>query len=128
MKIKMDKDTKRLMEEIAAVSGIKRDVVKEVWEYTLIRWVEEISRDPQKLNRLLIPFLGSVAVKYEGEVIEEASEKTNQGMEPKTTSFVALSKPFEDLMSTIYTNKNNVITQLLDAKIQESIGLIVDEI
>jgi hypothetical protein len=30
----LDKETKQLLEEISAISGIQKNVVREVWEFT----------------------------------------------------------------------------------------------
>ena len=64
MFLKLDEETRHTIEEISALSGIQRDVIREVWEFTFIRWVEQITREPTKLNNLQVPFLGTIGVRY----------------------------------------------------------------
>ena len=87
MFLKLDEETKHTLEEISALSGIQRDVIREVWEFTLIRWIEQITRDPVKLNRIQVPFLGTVGVRYvDDQLAEDGSIALRAYVEEKTAA------------------------------------------
>ncbi len=121
MFLKLDEETRHTIEEISALSGIQRDVIKEVWEFTLLRWIEQITKDPTKLSNLQIPFLGSVGVRYVEDQLGE-----NGAIETKVDSFVCLSPFFKKVIGEVYDGKQNIITELLEIKIDNAISNITD--
>ena len=121
MFLKLDEETRHTIEEISALSGIQRDVIREVWEFTLIRWIEQITRDPTKLNNLQIPFLGTVGVRYVDDQLGE-----NGDIETTVDSFASLSPFFKKVIGEVYDGKQNVITELLELKIDNAISNIID--
>jgi len=122
MFLKIDKDTKHLIEEISALSGIQRDVVREVWEFTFLRWLEEITKDPEKLHSLVIPFLGSVGVRYTGDSLNE-----DGSLETQADAFVSLSSSFRTILGDVYDEKQNVIIDILQKKIDNAIHTIIED-
>ena len=70
MYLSLTEDQKVLIDEISALSGIQKNVIREVWEFTLIRWAESIATDPARRVELDVPFLGKISVKYEGDSLE----------------------------------------------------------
>lgn len=122
MFLKIDKDTKHLIEEISALSGIQRDVVREVWEFTFIRWLEQITNDPEKLQTLIIPFLGSVGVRYTGDTLNE-----DGSLETQADAFISLSSSFRGILGDVYDEKRNIIIDILQKKIDNAIATIIEE-
>jgi hypothetical protein len=121
MFLKLDEDTRHTIEEISALSGIQRDVIKEVWEFTLLRWIEQITKDPTKLNHLQVPFLGSVGIRYvEDQLGEDGTIDT------KVDSFVCLSSFFKKIIGEVYDGKQSIITELLEIKIDNAISNITE--
>jgi hypothetical protein len=121
MYLKLDDDTKHLVEEISALSGIQRDVVREVWEFTLVRWIELITRDPEKLQTLAIPFLGQIGVRYTGDAL-----RSDGSLETQAEAFVSLSPLFLHLLGDIYDEKTNLLTDILEKKIDDSVASSVE--
>ena len=121
MFLKLDKETKQLVEEISALSGIQRDVVREVWEFTFIRWLEQITNDPEKLQSLVIPFLGSVGVRYTGDTLNE-----DGSLETQADAFVSLSSSFRSILGDVYDEKRNIIIDILQKKIDNAISTIIE--
>jgi len=119
--LKQDEETRHTIEEISALSGIQRDVIREVWEFTFIRWVEQLTREPTKLNNLTIPFLGSVGVRY-----VEDQLGMDGTIETTVDSFVSLSPFFKKVIGEVYDGKQNTITELLEIKIDNAISNIID--
>jgi len=123
MYIKLDEENRRLIEEISALSGIQRDVVREVWEFTLLRWIELLTKNPEKLQTLVIPFLGSVGVKYTGDTL------TTEGvLETQAQAFISLSPLFKKILGEVYDEKSNLITDILEKKINDSITAAVENL
>lgn len=122
MFLKIDKDTKHLIEEISALSGIQRDVIREVWEFTFIRWLEQITRDPEKLQSLNIPFLGSVGVRYTGDTLND-----DGSLETQADAFVSLSSSFKSILGDVYDEKRNIIIDILQKKIDTAISTIIED-
>lgn len=122
MYLKIDKETKHLIEEISALSGIQRDVVREVWEFTLIRWIEQITNDPEKLQSLTVPFLGSVGVRYTGDSLNE-----DGSLQTEADAFVSLSSFFKTILGEVYDEKKNLIIEVLQKKIDDAISTIMDD-
>ena len=121
MFLKLDEDTRHTIEEISALSGIQRDVIREVWEFTFIRWVEQISRDPTKLSNLQIPFLGTVGVRYVDDQLGEDGT-----IDTTVDSYACLSPFFKKVIGEVYDGKQNVITELLELKIDNAISNIIE--
>jgi len=119
--LKLDEDTRHTIEEISALSGIQRDVIREVWEFTFIRWVEQISRDPTKLSNLQIPFLGTVGVRYVDDQLGEDGT-----IDTTVDSYASLSPFFKKVIGEVYDGKQNVITELLELKIDNAISNIIE--
>ena len=121
MFLKLDDETRHTIEEISALSGIQRDVIREVWEFTFIRWIEQITRDPTKLNNLQVPFLGTVGVRY-----VEDQLGMDGTIETTVDSYVSLSNFFKKIIGEVYDGKANIITELLEIKIDNAISNIIE--
>lgn len=122
MFLKVDDETKSVLEEISAISGIQKDVVREVWEFTLLRWIEKITKDPKKLTSLQIPFLGRVGVRYVDDVLN------NDGtVETKVDAFLSLDPFFTTLVGDIYDEKKNVIIDILQKKIDNALMTMLEK-
>lgn len=116
MYLKIDDEQKQLIEEISALSGIQREVIKEVFEFQLVRWAEKIAENPDKLVRLKIPFMGEMVVKYEGDEILDTGE-----MSTNVTAFHNLDPSFKKLVGDIHDEGDNIVTDLLMKKIKNAV-------
>lgn len=113
MHLKLDDSQKRFIDEASALSGIQKDVIKEVFEFMMIRWVEQITRNPHKLHILEIPFAGKIGIKYDGdEVLENGSVTT------KVTTFFEPSAQFKKIIGDVIDEKEGVLINLLKHKIE----------
>jgi len=110
--IKLDEEMIELLNEISAISGIQRAVIREVWEYQFIYWAEKVAAKENKLSELKIPFLGKVAVKYEEDILNEDGTVSTG-----VSQFVNLSDQFKKLVGDIHDNKFNVVDELMKKKI-----------
>ncbi len=117
MNLKLDEESKSIIEDVSALSGIQKDIVREVWELTLYRWLETITRNPKGLNQITIPFLGNVGVRYLGDVrAEDGTFSAN------VESFIGLSDKFKALVGDIYSENTLVLSSLLEDKIKQAIN------
>lgn len=121
MFLKLDDETRHTIEEISALSGIQRDVIREVWEFTFIRWVEQITREPAKLNNLQVPFLGTVGVRY-----VEDQLGMDGTIETTVDSFISLFQFFKKVIGEVYDGKTGVLQDLLELKIDNAITNVIE--
>lgn len=112
MHLKLDEEQKILIDEISALSGIQKEVIREVFEFQLIRWAEKIAKNPDKLVKLNIPFLGSIAVKYDKDIILPSGEMTTE-----VTTFHVLDDQFKKLVGDIHDEGDSLVIDLLNKKL-----------
>lgn len=115
MFLNVTNEQKILIDEIAALSGIQKNVIREVWEFTLVRWAEKLSTAGGSRAVLDVPFLGTVSVKYEGDIVEADGSVTTE-----VSSFVALDPVFKKLVGDINDEGANIVASLLEKKIENS--------
>jgi hypothetical protein len=65
-----------------------------------------------KLNRIKIPYIGSVGLRFLGEKIGD--EKIDADYD----AFIALNENFKDVLKTIKNNGSEELTQLIQQKIK----------
>ena len=119
MHLKLDEDQKRFVDETSAISGIQKEVIREVFEFMLIRWVEQIAANPEKLNILEVPFAGKLGVRYEGDAITDSGAVTT-----KVTAFFDPSQQFKKIIGDIIDEKDGVVIELLKRKIENALSTL----
>lgn len=91
---KEDDSTKQMLREISTLCGYKSDVVKTVWQFTVISIMLRVAEaDPTKLTRFNIPYIGNVAIKNNGTIA------TQNGIEPDMEPWLFLSDSFKNLLT-----------------------------
>jgi hypothetical protein len=116
MFLKIDSDQKKFIDEVAALSGLQKDVIRECWEFSLIRWAEQIVKNPDSFSDLIIPFLGRIKIKYDKDVILPSGEMTTEVM-----SFHSISDSFKKMVGDLHDEGPSLITDLLKKKIENAI-------
>lgn len=119
MYLKLDEDQKRFIDETSAISGIQKEVIREVFEFMLIRWAEQIASNPEKLNILEIPFAGKLGIRYDGDDITETG-----AVAAKVTAFFDPSAQFKRIIGDIIDEKDGVVIDLLKRKIESSLSTL----
>lgn len=113
MHLKLDDEQKMLVDEISALSGIQKDVVREVWEFTLIHWAERLA---SKQELIQIPFLGHAQIKYAGDNIEASGAVTTQ-----VEASLILNAQFKKIVGDIEDEHESVVNTLLKKKIEAAL-------
>lgn len=91
---KEDDATKQMLREISSLCGYKSDVVKTVWQYTIISIMLRVAEaDETKLTRFNIPYIGNVCIKKNGTIA------TPNGIEPDLEPWLFLSDTFKSLLT-----------------------------
>ena len=98
MNFVLTNEEKELLTDISSLLGVKQDTIKQVWEFTIFAWLLKFKDNPEKLCRLVIPFFGSIGIKYKSDVI------SNDGLTLDFDVFVSVDDNFKKLM---YDAKNN---------------------
>jgi hypothetical protein len=116
MFLKLDNEEKVLIEEVSALSGIQKEVLRECWEFLLIHWAEQLAANPDKVTKLHIPFLGVVAVRFKDDEVLATGE-----LQANVDAFVALTPQFRKLVGDIHDEGECLVTDLLRKKIETAI-------
>jgi hypothetical protein len=89
---KEDEDTKSMILEISSLFGVKADIVRQVWQYTVFSIMLRVAEaDETKLTRVKIPYIGNMGIKNLGMIT------TPKGVEPDLDVFISLSDTFKNL-------------------------------
>jgi len=116
MFLKLTDDQKKLVDEISALSGISKDVIREVWEMTLIRWIEQVAANPKGMNHLEIPFVGQLGIRYVGDTIESSG-----ALSTNVDVFTDLLPSFRKLIGDTVDEGPSVVIDLLKKKIDNAV-------
>jgi hypothetical protein len=61
-------DEKQLLQKISSLCGVKQEIIKEIWQFTLFTSFLEILENKDKnYNIIQIPFLGKILIKPDKE-------------------------------------------------------------
>lgn len=89
---KEDEDTKKMILEISSLFGVKADIVRQVWQYTIFSIMLRVAEaDETKLTRVKLPYIGNMGIKNLGMIT------TPKGVEPDLDVFISLSDTFKNL-------------------------------
>jgi hypothetical protein len=100
----LDTDTKKLLTDIAALFGVKVEIIKDIWEYTIFTYLLTMLENPSKTNNIQIPFLGRVFLRV------DSKEEEN------VTSFLALSEDFKQVYIDIKEGKHTKLSDYIRKK------------
>ena len=114
--LKLDDDTKNVIMEISALSGIPQNIVKEVLEYLLCSWAIKVADNPESYAPLTVPYMGRVNVKYSKDTV-----MPNGDISPEVDCFVDLSNNFKKLVSDVFYEKDVCLIPMLQRKIEQAI-------
>lgn len=106
-----DKDTKDIVLDISALFGVKSEVVKQVWEMTVLAMLLKTSDfEDNKSVRLKIPFIGNMLLRDNGAVIE------NGKCTPNVECFISLDDNFKRLFDRARYNDFDSLSDYVQDK------------
>ena len=114
--LKLNDDTKCLIMEVSALSGIPQNVVKEVLEYLLVNWAIKLSDNPDRYADLVVPYIGTIGMKFAGDNVMPSGE-----ISTKVDCFVNVSDDFRKLVGDIYYENDVCLVPMLQKKIEQAI-------
>lgn len=120
-KMILDKNSKELLEKVSALFGVKNEIVREVWEYTVFTWLLSMSDENKKLKQLTVPFLGNIGLKFKDSTIDNSTGK----IECECDAFIALSDSFKDMVKGIENNHSKELAEYLQNKIKKVANQII---
>jgi len=113
----MDSEQKELIQKISALCGIKQDIIKQVWQFTIFNVLLQLLEDKDKnFNILQIPFFGKILLKPDPE------------KKGSFESFLALNPNFKEIISSVKSGnetglisffQENFINKVLDNFVEE---------
>lgn len=114
-KVVLDKNSKDMIEDISTLLGVKSDIVKSVWEFTLISWLLKYSKSENKVKSITVPYLGTIGIRYNGDTISNNSSKLSGDYDV----FVSLSDEFKNLLYSVDINDSKEISNLIQSEIKK---------
>lgn len=115
---KLDENTKNMIAEISALTGIAQNIVKEIYEYFLIDWAIKLAENPDDFADLVIPYLGTIRVKYAGDRETETGELLTD-----VDTEIELTSAFKKLVGDIYDEGRTEIVPYLQKKIKQAVAV-----
>lgn len=114
--LKLNEDTKNLIMEVSALSGVPQNVVKEVLEYYLVYASIKIADNPDGYACITVPYIGKVFIKYDGDVITPSGDLLT-----KVDSFIEVDSSFKKLVGDINDECMTPVIDMLVKKIEASV-------
>lgn len=107
----MDADTKQMLQEISATMGVKSEIVREVWEFTIFTILLKVAENPDKAQHINIPYFGHILLRNNGMVKDENGNETLD-----LNPLVAVSDNFKNLYTRAIKEQYNLLSEYLEDK------------
>ena len=111
MKFAMDSRTKELLNDIASAFGVKPDIVRTVWEFTIFTWLLKYKDSvTDKIDTLII---GSEITSFDG-MHASLSTIYCYAATPPTCSFdcfISVNEEFKDLIHKVMNDDYSELSQ-----------------
>lgn len=114
--LRIDEECKNIIQEISALSGYSQIIIKEILEYFLIDWSLKIVDNPDNYAELLIPFIGKLFIKYDGDKKVNPEEITT-----KVSSYIEINESFKKLIGDLHDEGRTEIDRALQRKIDNAV-------
>ena len=114
--LRIDEECKNIIQEISALSGYSQIIIKEILEYFLIDWSLKIVDNPDNYAELLIPFIGKLFIKYDGDKKVNPEEITT-----KVSSHIEINESFKKLIGDLHDEGRTEIDRALQRKIDNAV-------
>lgn len=106
--MELDRDTKDVLTKISALSSIKTDIIKQVWEFTAAAWYLQIAENPEKMSSITIPYFGKVGVRFKNEKLKE-----DGNIQSEIDAFAVPSESFSNMVGDIYNQARAPIVEFV---------------
>jgi hypothetical protein len=113
---KEDEETKKMILEISSLFGVKADIVRQVWQFTVFSIMLRVAEsDETKLTRISLPYIGNIGIKNLGMV------STPKGVEPDLDVFISLSDTFKNLFFKSQNGNYEELSNYVQKKLIEPV-------
>ena len=113
---KEDEETKKMILEISSLFGVKEDIVRQVWQFTVFSIMLRVAEsDETKLTRISLPYIGNIGIKNLGMV------STPKGVEPDLDVFISLSDTFKNLFFKSQNGNYEELSNYVQKKLIEPV-------
>ena len=116
---KTNEETELFINEVSALTGYGRNVVKEVLEFLLMNWAIKIVDNPDKDANLTIPYLGNLAVKYESD-----EEMPNGTLSTNIKAEFTPASSFKQLVGVLHDEGHTEIETLMKKKCNQTVMIV----
>lgn len=103
----MTKKTKELLQDVSSLFGVRSDIVKQIWDYTIITLFLKMAENPEGEHTLQLPMIGELVVKYKNSVY------IKNGTITEVESNLRLDEEFKNLIGDVYFQGNSPIIEFV---------------
>lgn len=104
----LDKDTKDFLMKVSALSSIKADVIKQVWEFTVASWYLQLADNPEKMTSINIPYFGKIGIRFKNEKL-----KDDGNIQSEIDAWAVPSDNFSNMVGDIYNQARAPIVDFI---------------
>ena len=106
----LDADSKKTLNDVASLFGVKMETVRDLWEYTVFAMTLNLLDGKTKTRHVTLPFIGRLALKYEG------AEFVDGVLDDNVMAFVVLNDSFKELVSNVFEGDRTVLADYIKKK------------
>lgn len=114
--LRLEEDTKNVILEVSALSGYAQNVVKEIFEYLLVNWAIKIADHPEDYATLVLPYLGTLNVKFAGDKVLSSGELSTE-----VDVFADLTSSFKKLVGDLHDEGYTELVPMMSKKIEQAV-------
>ena len=104
-----DQETRLILAEVSALLGIKAEVVKEVWEFTILSLLLKVADKPDNNSySVSIPYIGRILLRKSIARADDGSKKLD--VDP----FISLSDKFKKLFYKVINGKYAELSEFVE--------------
>lgn len=116
---KVNEDTELFINEVSAITGYGRNVVKEVLEFCLLDWAIKIVDHPDEDANLTLPYLGTLAVKYDSD-----EELPNGTLSTNIKADFTPANTFRQLVGILHDEGHSEIENMIKKKCSQTVMVV----
>ena len=116
---KVNEDTELFINEVSAITGYGRNVVKEVLEFFLLDLAIKIVDHPDEDANLTLPYLGTLAVKYDSD-----EELPNGTLSTNIKADFTPANTFRQLVGILHDEGHSEIENMIKKKCSQTVMVV----
>ena len=106
----LDSDSKKTLNDVASLFGVKAEIIRDIWEYTVFAMTLNLLDGKTKTRTITVPFVGRVVLRYDG------TELVDGNLDESVKAFVVLHDSFKELVADVFGGDRTVLADFIKRK------------